>query len=63
MDLSLSRCTASIEGFVPEVFKLTPPTPNKEYDCARGIQILIPDIIAHVIEHADVVELAPELLS
>jgi hypothetical protein len=38
-DHSLSRCTASTSPFLPNVFKLSTPTPNAENACAGGVRI------------------------
>jgi hypothetical protein len=35
---SLSRCARNTDGFVPETFKLTPPTPNEPNACKDGVR-------------------------
>lgn len=41
LSLSLNRCTASMDAFVPETFKLANPTPNKANDCQNGFRFVL----------------------
>jgi len=40
-DKSLGRCTGLTERFVPEHFKITPPTSNTENKCDIGVEYLM----------------------
>lgn len=49
MDISLNRCAAESEGFLPEKFKLGNPTPGNENDCS-GPHFILEDHILDVID-------------